>query len=90
MGAYILRRILLVIPTLLGIMIINFTLTQFVPGGPIQQIAARLDQEALPNRILADRWVDIVYSGTARPSLVHGCLRRDTKDEFEGTSSPLP
>ena len=45
MGAYILRRILLVIPTLLGIMIINFTLTQFVPGGPIQQVAARLEGE---------------------------------------------
>ncbi len=45
MGAYILRRILLVIPTLLGIMIINFTLTQFVPGGPIQQIAAKLEGE---------------------------------------------
>jgi microcin C transport system permease protein len=45
MGAYILRRILLVIPTLIGIMIINFTLTQFVPGGPIQQVAARLEGE---------------------------------------------
>ena len=45
MGAYILRRLLLVIPTLLGIMIINFALTQFVPGGPIQQIAARLEGE---------------------------------------------
>ena len=45
MGAYILRRILLVIPTLLGIMIINFALTQFVPGGPIDQVAARLEGE---------------------------------------------
>jgi microcin C transport system permease protein len=45
MGAYIVRRILLVIPTLLGIMIINFALTQFVPGGPIQQVAARLEGE---------------------------------------------
>ena len=45
MGAYILRRLLLVIPTLLGIMIINFALTQFVPGGPIQQVAARLEGE---------------------------------------------
>jgi microcin C transport system permease protein len=33
----------LVIPTLLGIMIINFTLTQFVPGGPIEQVAARVE-----------------------------------------------
>ncbi|MCX7645372.1 MAG: microcin C ABC transporter permease YejB [Rhodobacteraceae bacterium] len=43
MGAYILRRLLLVIPTLLGIMIINFTLVQFVPGGPIEQIIARME-----------------------------------------------
>lgn len=43
MVAYILRRLLLVIPTLLGIMVINFALTQFVPGGPIQQIEARLE-----------------------------------------------
>ncbi len=43
MGAYILRRLLLVIPTLLGIMVVNFGLTQFVPGGPIDQIEARLE-----------------------------------------------
>ncbi len=41
MGAYILRRLLLIIPTLLGIMLINFTLVQFVPGGPIEQAIAR-------------------------------------------------
>ncbi|WP_226780267.1 microcin C ABC transporter permease YejB [Oceaniglobus trochenteri] len=45
MGAYILRRLLLIIPTLLGIMIINFTLTQFVPGGPIEQIIAQMEGE---------------------------------------------
>jgi len=43
MGAYILRRLLLIIPTLFGIMLINFTLTQFVPGGPIEQILARME-----------------------------------------------
>ncbi|MEQ3708056.1 MAG: microcin C ABC transporter permease YejB [Tateyamaria sp.] len=41
MGPYILRRLLLVIPTLLGILLVNFTLTQFVPGGPIEQAIAR-------------------------------------------------
>ncbi|MFV0302727.1 MAG: microcin C ABC transporter permease YejB [Paracoccus sp. (in: a-proteobacteria)] len=45
MGAYILRRLLLIIPTMIGIMVINFALTQFVPGGPIEQIAARLQGE---------------------------------------------
>ncbi len=46
MGAYILRRLLLVIPTFIGIMIVNFTLTQFVPGGPIEQALARIEGEA--------------------------------------------
>ncbi len=41
MGAYILRRLLLVIPTLLGILVVNFTLTQFVPGGPVEQAIAQ-------------------------------------------------
>ncbi len=45
MIAYILRRLLLVIPTLFGIMLINFALTQFVPGGPFDQIEARLEGE---------------------------------------------
>ncbi|AWD21677.1 microcin C ABC transporter permease YejB [Pseudogemmobacter blasticus] len=43
MGAYILRRLLLVIPTLFGIMLINFALTNVVPGGPLDQIEARLE-----------------------------------------------
>ena len=45
MGAYILRRLLLVIPTLLGVMIINFTLVQFVPGGPVEQVLAKMQGE---------------------------------------------
>ncbi|KGJ02799.1 microcin C transport system permease protein [Paracoccus halophilus] len=45
MAAYILRRLLLIIPTLIGIMLVNFALTQFVPGGPIEQIIARVQGE---------------------------------------------
>lgn len=45
MGAYILRRLLLIVPTLFGIMLINFMLTQFVPGGPIEQIIAQSQGE---------------------------------------------
>jgi microcin C transport system permease protein len=33
------------IPTLLGIMVVNFALTQFVPGGPIEQVLAQLEGE---------------------------------------------
>ena len=42
MTAYILRRVLLMIPTLLGIMLISFTVVQFAPGGPIERIIAQL------------------------------------------------
>jgi len=45
MGAYILRRLLLMIPTLFGIMLVNFVLTQFLPGGPIEQIIAELEAD---------------------------------------------
>jgi microcin C transport system permease protein len=42
MGAYILRRILLMIPTIFGIMAISFCLIQFAPGGPVEQVIAKL------------------------------------------------
>ncbi len=42
MGAYILRRILLMIPTLFGIMAITFAIVQFAPGGPVEQVIAKL------------------------------------------------
>lgn len=45
MAAYILRRLLLIIPTLFGIMVINFALTQFVPGGPVEQVLAEMRGE---------------------------------------------
>ena len=38
MGAYFLRRLLLLIPTFLGITFLVFTITRFVPGGPIEQM----------------------------------------------------
>ena len=42
MASYILRRVLLVFPTLLGILLVNFVLIQFVPGGPVEQAIARI------------------------------------------------
>jgi len=42
MGAYILRRILLMIPTLFGIMAVSFAVIQFAPGGPVEQVIARI------------------------------------------------
>ena len=42
MTSYIFRRLLLILPTLFGIILINFVLVQFVPGGPIEQIISQL------------------------------------------------
>ena len=43
MAAYIFRRLLLIIPTLLGIMFLNFAIIQFIPGGPVEQVLSQLD-----------------------------------------------
>jgi len=42
MTAYILRRLLLIIPTLLVILLVNFVIVQAAPGGPVEQAVARL------------------------------------------------
>ena len=42
MGAYILRRLLLIIPTMFGIMAVSFAIIQFAPGGPVEQMIAQL------------------------------------------------
>jgi len=40
MLSYILKRLLLMVPTLLGVLTVTFVVIQFVPGGPIEQIMA--------------------------------------------------
>ncbi len=40
MGRYVLRRLLLILPTLFGVMVINFIIVQFAPGGPVEQALA--------------------------------------------------
>ena len=42
MSAYIARRILLMIPTLLGILLVSFVVVQFAPGGPVERVIAQL------------------------------------------------
>ncbi|TFZ00872.1 microcin C ABC transporter permease YejB [Ramlibacter henchirensis] len=42
MTAYILKRLLLMVPTLLGVLLVTFAIVQFVPGGPVEQMVAQL------------------------------------------------
>jgi microcin C transport system permease protein len=47
MGAYILRRILLMIPTMFGIMAVSFLVVQFAPGGPVEQFIANMQGQGV-------------------------------------------
>src|SRR6185437_13120514 len=42
MLAYLARRLLLMIPTLFGVMLVSFAIVQFVPGGPVERAIAQL------------------------------------------------
>ncbi|MBU1569425.1 MAG: ABC transporter permease, partial [Proteobacteria bacterium] len=44
MTTYILRRLLLILPTFLGITVMVFVITRFVPGGPIERMIAQAQQ----------------------------------------------
>ena len=61
MAAYILKRLLLMIPTLLGVLLITFTVIQFVPGGPVEQLVAQLKGQAMHGE--ASAGVEGLYRG---------------------------
>jgi len=47
MLAYIIRRLLLIVPTLFGIMVVNFLIVQAAPGGPVEQMIAKVQGTAI-------------------------------------------
>ena len=67
MLSYIVRRLMLVPLTLFGILVINFAVIQFVPGGPIEQILAESQGKAgdTAGRISGEQNVDLGNSGNS-------------------------
>jgi len=70
MLAYALRRLLLIVPTLLGILALNFAIVQVAPGGPVETMIARLqgtggDPTA---RVSGDRGGDVAQARGAPDS----------------------
>ena len=60
MLGYILRRLLLIIPTLFGILLINFAITQAAPGGPVEQAIAKVQGlDTTGNRVGGSKQGDI-------------------------------
>jgi microcin C transport system permease protein len=60
MLAYIVKRVLLMIPTLLGILLITFAVMQFVPGGPVEQLLQELRGRGTAGEVAA---ADPTYRG---------------------------
>lgn len=51
MLAYLLKRILLMVPTLIGILLVSFVIIQFVPGGPVEQLVQELRGRGLAGEV---------------------------------------
>src|SRR3974390_1466853 len=66
MTAYIIRRILFMIPTILGIMLVAFTVVQFAPGGPVERVIAQLSgvDTGATSRISGSAGGDFANRGT--------------------------
>lgn len=51
MAAYILKRLLLMIPTLFGVLLVTFAVIQFVPGGPVEQMISQLQGQTMQGEV---------------------------------------
>ncbi|PZT48070.1 microcin ABC transporter permease [Helicobacter valdiviensis] len=51
MGNYLFKRLILIVPTLLGIMTLNFFIIQLAPGGPVEQMMAKIEHSNLTNEV---------------------------------------
>jgi microcin C transport system permease protein len=69
MAAYVFRRLLLLFPTLLGIMLLNFVIISAAPGGPVEQVLARVKGTAVQAtaRIGGGQQGEVAAGGTTRP-----------------------
>lgn len=68
MSTYILRRLLLMVPTLLGVMLVNFVIIQAAPGGPVEQLVAKIEgfQTSNLDRVTNTGNGDLVQSGSGK------------------------
>ena len=92
MLSYIFRRLILIVPTLIGIMCINFLLVQFVPGGPIEQIISDLENNSSFLDSIGGGSQEIRTSDGAEPYKGSVGLPKDFIDELEaqfGFDKPL-
>jgi microcin C transport system permease protein len=66
MAAYIIRRLLLMLPTVFGIMLVAFLVVQFAPGGPVEQVIAKLSGSDISTRVSGSPGGDFGSRGMAQ------------------------
>ena len=87
MLAYIARRILLMIPTIFGIMLVSFIIVQFAPGGPVERIIAQLQGfEAGATARFGGGGSDVGQAGGGQP----GGSGADTTGRYRGAQGLDP
>src|ERR1041385_3893745 len=71
MAAYIIRRILFMVPTLLGIMLVSFVVVQFAPGGPVERVIAQISgsDTGATSRISGSQSGDFGARGQGQPTV---------------------
>jgi len=86
MSSYVIRRLLLMIPTLFAIMVINFIVVQFAPGGPIEQIIGELTGEgaAITERVTR------AGSGEVKATSAGAAAGGDTVGRYRGAQGLDP
>ncbi|WP_029350011.1 microcin C ABC transporter permease YejB [Bosea sp. 117] len=85
MLAYIVRRLLLMVPTVIGIMLISFVVVQFAPGGPVERVIAQLTGEG------TDATARISGSGGDFGGMQQGAPRGDpTASKYRGAQGLDP
>ena len=96
MTAYLIRRLLLVIPTLLGIMTINFFVIQAAPGGPVEQFLATLEGQAVSatERFSGSATGELITSGSETEHTYRGAQGLDADlvariEKMYGFDQPL-
>jgi len=88
MLAYILRRLLLIIPTLLGIMIVNFAIVQVAPGGPVERLIAEIQGEAVEATGRISGNVGSEVANTGQPDASTGA--QDAASKYRGAQGLDP
>ncbi len=96
MAAYVIRRLMLVIPTLLGIMTINFFVIQAAPGGPVEQLIARMEgmQVGATERFAGGKTAELMARGERGESTYRGAQGLDPElisriEKMYGFDKPL-